>query len=426
MQIRYTLAIAFFISFLGGILWGYNTDVISGAILFISKRYHLASSQAETLVGAATWSALAAAMVCGWMLDQFGRKKILILSALLMLIGPLFDQAEEYFWALDIGRYIVGIGFGINAIAIPLYLTEVAYPKYRGALIALYPCAVTIGALLSDLTDLWLAKSENFYLMLSLSAPLSLLQMIGIVFLPESPAWLALKGYTEKANQIAAKLGLPLKNIYVSHQASSWKELFSTAARFSLVVGIVLAAIEQATGINSIYYYAPIILEKAGLNNAAIALKETSIITAAGIIMSFTCVTLVDKIGRKKLLQFGLILMSTSLILISAATFFFHHTVHGSWIVMILLIIYNASFDLSVGTVIWVLLPEVFQSKYRAKGVSFAVLINGLISALVTQTYLSIVGFLTLPGSFLIFAFFSIASYHFVKRYLEETKGKEI
>ena len=392
----------FLVSIFSGFVVGYNSNIISGAILFISRQFHFGNNSTEDIISAALWGGLIAVIFAHTIANFLGRKITLILSIFLILIGPIMSVLESQFWSFELGRGILGLGLGLSSIVVPLYLVEVTPAAYRGKILAAGSGSFMTGCLFSNVVEIVFSKKADWKIMLLIGSFLAFIELIGLFFIPNSPM-----------DKIKSP-PIPCRN-FVTYPG----------IRFSLFVGLVVGIMEKATGIGTVSYYAPILIEQAGVTDPVYALVASLLISLVGILMAIYATIIIDQVGRKPLLQFGLKLMALSLFA-AGVGFLLPSHIASSLFVTAALFIYSASFNVSLGTLVWVLIPEVFPAHYRAKGVSLILMMTWASSALIAQFFLSLIDLLGDAGLFFLFAAITLASYAFVKKYVRETSAQEL
>jgi MFS transporter, SP family, galactose:H+ symporter len=424
------------IAALAGILFGFDTGVISGAILFIAEEFHLSPALNGLVVSSVLLGAVAGSAISGRFSDYFGRKKLLLATAFIFFFATLGSAMAPSISFLVVARILVGFAIGIASFTAPLYISEIAPPKFRGALVSLNQLAITIGILVSYLTDYALAEAEAWRLMLGIGIVPAFLLFFGMLFLPESPRWMLLKGKTEKARKILGRIrrtqqiDQEIKKIEKTLQEEksiakkSWKALTAKWVRPAIIVGFGLAFFQQVTGINTIIYYAPTIFKMAGFETAAAAILATIGIGLVNVIFTIIALFLIDKLGRRPLLIAGLIGMLFSLCVLGIS---FLHGIGEfgilKWFALFSMIFYIACFAFSLGPIMWLMFSEVFPLKIRGLGASVAACFQWALNMLVALTFLTLVQLLTPGGTFLMFAFLSFSGILFVYYFVPETKG---
>lgn len=382
---------------LGGLLFGYDTAVIAGVIGYLQVKFQLSPIMVGWAASSAIWGCVVGAMFAGALSDAIGRKKALILTAILFFISSIAAALAGNLTEFILGRLVGGLGIGAASMLSPLYISEIAPAKNRGTLVSLYQLAIVIGINLIYFVNLKIAafgdESWNVeygwrYMLASGMLP-AFLFFILLFFVPESPRWLTSKNRTEKALATLVKVNgyekgkeiLEEIRTAITHETGTVKELFQPGLRKAMLVGIVLALFSQITGINAIIYYAPEIFKSVGIGTES-ALMQTVILGLVNTIFTFVAIWLIDKAGRKTLLMWGVAGMTIFLLLIGLC-YYFNFT-KGPWL-LIFIIGYLASFASSLGPIPWVIMSEIFPTKTRGLAMSFATLILWIGVVLITQ-----------------------------------------
>src|SRR3984893_818157 len=262
---RHLVTIVSAISALSGLLFGYDTGVISGAILFVQEDFHLTTFQEEAVVSAVLLGAMIGAAIGGRLADRFGRRTMLIQVALLFMVGAIGTSLAPSPTWLSAGRLVVGIAIGIASFTAPLYISEISPADVRGKLVSLNQLMITIGIVCSYLADYALAGVRGWRAMFGLAAIPAIILLIGLFFVPESPRWFVNRGLRDQARAVllrvrkSSEVDSELTEIEasLSQQQGGWRELLSPGLRPALIIGIGLAVFQQFTGINTVIYYAP-------------------------------------------------------------------------------------------------------------------------------------------------------------------------
>lgn len=427
---KLTLSLVSMSAALAGILFGFDTGVISGAIIFIKQQFYLSALQTELIVGAVLLGALIGAISSGRLTDRYGRKKLLILSALLFVIGTLLSALAANTNALVAGRLILGLAIGNSSFSAPLYLSEISQKEHRGFMVGLYQLAITVGILLSYIVNYHYAQHELWRYMLGFGLIPASLLLFFLTFLPESPRFLIKAGLVQQAKAV-------LSSIRPAHQVDSElyaieltaKEEAKTQSPFSkkpyrqiLYTGMTLAAMQQLTGINTIIYYAPTILKLAHFQTSQ-AFLSTLLIGVVNVIVSIIVLPLIDSLGRRKLLLSGLIGMMVSLLLLGVSVKL--QAAHPGLrpVMAISMMLYITSFAYSLGPITFVLISEIFPLSIRGQSMSIAISCNWLTNLIVAATFLSLVNWLGLTHTFYFYALTCLGAISFVYFYIPETKG---
>ncbi|KRG08206.1 sugar porter family MFS transporter [Staphylococcus sp. NAM3COL9] len=422
----------FFLGALGGLLYGYDMGVISGALLFIKDDIPLNSFTEGLVVSSMLVGAIVGSGASGPMSDRLGRRRVVFIIAIIYIVGALILALAPSMQVLVIGRLVIGLAVGGSTAIVPVYLSEMAPTEQRGSLSSLNQLMITIGILSSYLINYAFTPIEGWRWMLGLAIVPSLILLIGVAFMPESPRWL-LEHRSEKAARDVMKLTFKHSEIdkeiadmkeINNISDSTWNVLKSAWLRPTLLIGCVFALLQQIIGINAIIYYAPTIFSKAGLGNATSILGTVGI-GAVNVIVTIVAINIIDKIDRKRLLIIGNIGMVASL-LIMAILIWSIGIQSSAWIIVACLTLFIIFFGFTWGPVLWVMLPELFPMRARGAATGMAALVLSIGSLLVAQFFPLLTDVLPVEQVFLIFAAIGIVALIFVIKYLPETRGRSL
>jgi SP family galactose:H+ symporter-like MFS transporter len=421
---------------LGGLLFGYDTGVISGAELFFKNDFTLSTFALEVIVSGVLAGAAVGALAGGRLADIFGRRLLLIATAIIFAAGALICAAATSPGMLIVGRIIVGLGIGLSSGTVPVYISEVSPADARGWTVSLFQLAITIGILLAYVVDYAFAKSEAWRWMFGISLVPAAIFAIGMYFLPESPRWLVRHGDPTRARAILARIratsnvDAELKEIEQSfaqsEQHGNWHDLLSPTLRPALIVGIGLAIFQQVTGINTVIYYAPLIIQSAGVSSASGAILATAGIGAVNVLMTIVSMWLIDRIGRRPLLLTGIAGMVVTLGVLGWA---FHSNVRSealSWLAVISMMVYVASFAISLGPIFWLLIAEIYPLQVRSSSEGLAATFNWGSNLLVSLTFLTLLQGIGAPKTFWLYGLCAIGAWIFSYSLVPETKGRTL
>ena len=417
------------IAAIGGILFGYNTSVISGVILFLSKQFNLSTFQQEMVISIVLIGALIGACFGGFLTDKIGRKKTLFITSILFLIGIFITVIAKTVFVLMTGRIIVGLAIGIVSMATPLYIAEMSDPNHRGALVSLNQLAVTIGILLGYLIDYLYSNDAEWRVMFGFALIPTIMLLLGLFFIPETPSYLASIGKKQKAIKILDKISLKHSKSEVelerhTEKESSWKMLFDKTIRPAFIAGIGISIFQQITGINIVIYYAPKIFQLAGFESAATAILATIGVGTINVLMTVVALWLIDKLGRKPLLRIGLIGMIASLSLLGIAFMFATKIVHVISIVS--LMAYVAFFAISLGPIAWLIISEIYPMGVRGRAMGIATFTNWSANYIISLTFLTLIDLFGVSYTFFFYAGIGLLALWFISKKIPETKGKEL
>jgi MFS transporter, SP family, galactose:H+ symporter len=419
---------------LGGLLFGYDTGVISGALLFLKQSFGLNATTQEIAVSSVLVGAIIGSLLAGRLNDAIGRKKTLLLLAVIFTLGALFTAFSPNLAFFLVCRVIVGLGIGAAASVVPAYISEIAPSGLRGTLVTFNQLAVTLGIAVSYWVDLAFAHAGlGWQPMFATAAIPSITLFLGMLICPESPRWLASKGRWDEASeviehikeeQLEQELADIRRSLSQERLHGGIRELFTPRLRAALMVGAGLAVFQQLVGINTVIYYAPTIFQQAGFASAFSAILATSVVGVVNVLATIAATLLVDRLGRRILLLGGSLLMVLALVMLGFI--FALHTSHNGSLTLIALIIYILAFALSFGPVFWLMSAEIFPTRVRAAGASLSSFANWATNFLVSITFLSLIGALGAPTTFWLYAFFGILAFLFSWRFVPETKGKSL
>ncbi|MGM0530763.1 MAG: sugar porter family MFS transporter [Bacteroidota bacterium] len=452
----------------GGLLFGYDSGVISGALLYIKQDPVLLANGQEVMperiqewiVSIVLVGATLGAISSGRLTDLYGRKKIIFYTAIVNAVGTLLSALATSVSIMLLARGLVGLAIGVASYAVPLYISEISPARVRGTLVSLNQLAITLGILASYLVNIgfsdlpadWSAWgiSEGWRWMLMIGFFPALILGIGMIFLPETPRWLMSANHESNAHRVLRKIGEvnpskivdEIKESLAKEEKAGWKELLAKWVRPALIIGIGIAILMQVTGINTVIYYSPTILQKAGFVAEGDAILAALPIGIVNVVFTIVALFLIDKWGRKPLLYLGLAGMAFALFVLGFS-FLFHDTVGETlkWLSLGSMIIYIPFFALTLGPVGYVIMSEVFPTRVRGLGMSVALFFNWVANFVVANTFLSLASALTAEGNqititgepgpnpggaFLVYAIIAIIGIVFVFRMVPETKGHSL
>jgi sugar porter (SP) family MFS transporter len=382
---------------LGGILFGYDSGVIAGALLFIRKDMVLNAQLQGMVVGGLLLGAMIGAFGTGQIADRFGSRKMLIGAGVMFIVTSVLSALAPDPLTLIAARVLIGITIGVSTVQVPLYLSEIAPKHIRGGLASMNQLAVATGILLSYVLCYLLAGHGQWRWMLGLAAVPSVFLTIGMIFQPDSPRWLVRQGRVDEARRVLEITNTPedaaesLREIREANQTSNSVRVIdvlrSRALRPIVISVFGLAVLQQALGINTIVYYAPTILRAAGFGESAALLNSVGL-GVLSIIMTIFAARVVDRVGRRPLLIGGALVMAASMATLGCV---FHFggpaTAHGSVIAVAALAVFKAAFSFSWGPVVWVMMPELLPMRIRARTMSAAALAMFLMNFIVASTF---------------------------------------
>ncbi|MCW3066012.1 MAG: sugar transporter, partial [Solirubrobacterales bacterium] len=430
----------YFFGALGGLLFGYDTGVISGALLFIPDDFKLTPFLQGAIVAALLLGAMIGAALAGRLSDRLGRRRLIIVAAVVFTAGALLAALAPSVAVLIAARFVLGLAVGSAALVVPLYLAEIAPTEARGAIAALNQLMIVAGILAAFIVNAILASSGDWRLMLGLAAVPSLILLVGMLFMPETPRYLVHAGEEESAREVLEDLPgdeRPDERIEKIREVEEHEEgatglrglVQAKWVRPALLVAAGLAVFQQLVGINTIIYYAPTTLTDVGFAKTS-AIYANLIIGVVNVVMTLIAIRIIDRVGRKPMLLAGVAGMVGSLLVLGMSLSVLatpHHPGDPAAIItLVCLGTFIASFAATWGPVVWVMIPEVLPLSVRGTAMGVAVLCNWGANFLVSQTFPVLLSKLGPGPVFLGYAGMGVLAALFVKRFVTETKGRSL
>lgn len=419
---------------LGGILYGYDIGVISGALVFMQKVIPMGPGQMGLIVGGVLGGGLVGTLITGPLADRFGRRRMIITACLIFLLGVVSILLANSFLVLLVARLLLGVAVGIVAVAVPLYLTEVAPAHIRGRSVTIFQLLLTFGILLAYCVDLIFTPSGNWHAMFAVIILPTLILLFSMFFLPETPRWLLSKERLKEAEQVLfqtrpeEEARLELKQIQESLRTTEghWKDLFVRGLWLPLSVSLLIAICNQLTGINVLLQYAPMVIHSAGLHSESSAMFGTigiGLVNFLGTILSFF---LIDKFGRRALLITGTAGIILSYVCLAALPHLGLVELLQAELSLVCLVTYIFFFAIGPGIVVWLAMSELMPTKVRGKALALALFANSVAAFILSSTFLYIANGLGMSGTYLLFAGFTIIYLLVAVFMLPETKDKTL
>lgn len=413
-----------------GVLFGFDTGVISGALLFIKDSFALTPAMKGLVVAAVLIGATFGSIVSGHFADLYGRRNLLIFTALVFLVATLFSALASSVMMLWMSRLLVGVAIGIACYTAPLYISELSPPRWRGMLVSLNQLAITLGIMLAYVVDAYYSPTENWRAMLAFGMVPALILLLSMVFLPKSPRWLIFKNRLEEARDILAKIrdekqiDKEMSSIQQSLvDKSDWRLLLQRWLRPALWIGLGLGFFQQCTGINTIIYYAPTIFQMAGFHANTTAILATTGIGIVNVVATICALPLLDRIGRKPLLYVGMSLMAVSLLSMSLAFGLQSLADELRWVAMGSMVFFIIGFAIGLGPIMWLMFAEIFPLEIRGLGASVVVAASWAFNGIIAWTFLPLTVSIGETYTFLLYAFLTAVGLVFVYRVVPETKN---
>ncbi|MBS1861143.1 MAG: sugar porter family MFS transporter [Actinobacteria bacterium] len=429
---RFILRLAL-IAALGGLLFGYDTGVISGALLYIEPDLHPSGFEAQAFVGALLVGAVIGAAMSGWSADALSRRRTMIIAGAIYVVGALASAASQSPWELIWARFVLGFAVGAASFVAPMYISELAPKRIRGGVTSFNQLMIVSGIFASYIVN-WAfgGAAGNWRWMLGLAAIPGAALAIGMYFQPFSPRWLASKGREEEAREV---LGMVRDEDEVEEELSeideeaqidsTWRDLFAPGVRAMVVIGLVMAIAQQLIGVNTVIYYAPTILKLTGLSTTS-AITQALSVGITNVIFTVVAILILDKVGRRPLLIVGTIGCVIALVVLGI--FFASSTLKQdfSGLALVCLIVYIAAFAVGLGPVFWLMISEIFPLHVRSAAMSLSTVANWATNFLVSTFFLTLTGAISVEGTFWLYAGFGVAAVIFFVLKLPETKNRSL
>ena len=430
------------ISTLGGLLFGYDTGVISGALLYMQDSLNMSPVEEAMVVSALLFPGAALGALSGGRLaDTLGRRGTLLVCALLFLVGALGCAVAPTVGFMVVARVILGLGVGAAAVTCPLYLAEMAPAHLRGRMVTINELMIVTGQMLAfainALLDTLIHDPEVWRLMLGVASIPAIALLIGMLVLPESPRWFAIRERFADSRRILdlsrspEEADVEYKEIVAaattakSERSHAWRDLKDNPwMRKLLWIGIGLAVVQQATGINTVNYYAPSILERSGLGVSA-SLVATVAVGVTSVLMTILGIYLLGFVGRRRMLVIGFSGVVASQAIL-AVVFTLPQSDVVSYTILAAMMLFVAFVQCFIGTCVWLLLSEIFPMAIRGFAMGIAVFALWTVNAAISFLFPILVVALGSTGTFVVFAVVNLASLVFVSRFVPETKGQSL
>src|SRR6185437_6091811 len=419
---------------ISGFLFGFDTAVINGVLLFLQRQFTLSNLQTEVAASALIVGCLIGAAGASLVGDRIGRRKSLILAAILFAVSTVGAALANTVLVFSIGRLAGGLAIGLSSVLTPVYIAEVAPARSRGRLVSMNQLAIVVGILVAYIVSWGLANlgDTSWRWMLAVAAIPAIGFFIGLLFIPESPRWLISSGRREQGKKVLVRIYGPTQaeaevaavEAAASAEEGTWKEVFARPMRRPLIVALGLAILCQITGINTVLYYGSILItEHFKGQTANTALMANVIIGLTNLVCTIIALRCLDRWGRRSML-----LTSTAGMAISLILFAVLYQIPGISPLLILAFIlsYTGFFAFAMGPIPWVVISEIFPNKIRGRAASIATSTLCTGTLVVTFTFLSLIHALGVSGTFAIYAVLSILTFVFIWRKVPETKGKTL
>jgi MFS transporter, SP family, galactose:H+ symporter len=424
------------IAALGGLLFGYDTGVISSAELFLKSDFALSAFALEVIVSGVLAGAVAGALIGGRLADVFGRRALLIVTAVIFAVGAVICAAAGTPAVLIAGRMIVGLAIGLSTGTVPVYISEISPPATRGWMVSIFQLAITVGILLAYLAGYALAAVQGWRWMFGLAVIPAGIFGLGMIFLPESPRWLVSQEQIASAQAVLKKIRATAdvdqelqeiqRSLNSTTERGKLSDLMHPSLRAPLIVGVGLAVFQQVTGINTVIYYAPIIIQSAGIASASGAILATAGIGLVNVLMTVVSMRLIDRAGRRPLLLTGIAGMVVALTVLGAAFRMSASNGAIAWVAVVSMMLYVASFAISLGPIFWLLISEIYPLRVRSSAEGLSAAFNWGSNLVVSLTFLTLLEKIGASRTFWLYALLAVGAGVFSYCLVPETKGRTL
>ncbi len=418
----------------GGILYGYDIGVISGAMLFFRHSIPMTDTQAGIIVGAVLAGGLIGTLITGPLADRFGRRMMIAAASIIFIGGVMCILLAHSFVTMLCARLLLGVGVGVVAVAVPLYVTEMVPKESRGLYVTFFQLFLTFGIVLAYLIDLHFTATGNWRAMFGVVLVPAIILLIGVINLPESPRWLIAQGKLAKARYVLgrtrskSRAELDLHVIYESIKLTdgTWRELFSKKLSLPLSIGVLIAILNQWTGINSFLQYAPDILKQAGLGSNFASMMGSVGIGGVNFLCTLVALLLIDRIGRKPLLIIGTLGIFTAEIYLGIISKLSLPAVTIGWLSLGGLLGFIIFYAIGPGVVVWLAISELLPTRVRGKAMALCLFFNSLAGTALASFFLDLRDVFGMTGLYWLCAAASCCYFLVTLYLLPETKARSL
>ena len=418
---------------IGGLLFGFNTGIVAGAIVQIRELWQLGPLSEGMIVSGVLLGGLIGAAISGKAADAFGRGPVISATAAIFVVAAFWTGLATSPASLGAGRFVIGLAVGGVSVAVPLYLSEIAPARIRGAVVTLNQLAIVAGVLCSYMVSAYFSpRSDGWREMLMTGAAPGVVLGYAMLFLPSSPRWLLAKNREGSARRMLRQLGVrderaaidEIKASLRDTSKATWRELFAPLARPALLVGIGLTFFQQCSGITIVVYYATTIFGMTGFSRTSLAPLLTVGVGATDLAATIAATFLVDRLGRRPMLLAGTAITTICLVLLAVGfAGLAHFGPAGRWLVVVSMFCYIGAFSFSLGPISGLVVSEIYPQRVRGVAMSLVIGVNWTFQIIVTLTFPSLIAALGPGWTFLIYAFIGMAGFAFCYALVPETEG---
>lgn len=419
---------------LGGFLFGYDTGVISAALLYIAPAFHLSDSLQQVVVASLLLGAIVGVLGGGAVVDAIGRRRALLAAAMVFTIGALLSALSPGTAVLVTARFLLGVAIGASSLVVPTYIAELSPKAVRGRLVSLQQLMITVGIFVSYLVGYAYQASHGWRWMLGLAAVPALIMTVGLLRMAESPRWLLARGEQERARAVLLRSRsereaddeiAEILRLTAAERELTARDLLTPQLRPAIFLGVAIAATNQLVGVNAVIYYTPTLLTRSGFGDAA-AILSTVGIGLVNMVVTVIALSVIDRVGRRPLLLGGTAVVIAALVFLGALYLVTGENGANGTLTVLGLCVYIAAFAASLGLGIWLINSEIFPTTIRGKAAGFGTVTHWGLDFLISLTVLSAIHALTVTGLFWMYAVFGILGLAYLAKRLPETKGRSL
>lgn len=439
---RYVKMVAAFAA-IGGLLFGYDTGVMSGALLYISPEFGMSAAEEGRVTAMLLVGAAIGALLGGRVADWWGRRMTLLFNGVIFCAGSIWCALAGSVAELATARTFLGVAVGAVSIVVPMYIAEKVPATVRGRMVSLNTLMIVVGQLLAYLVNSALAQTGNWHLMLGMAAIPGAMLTAGMIFLSDTPVWLARKGRTEQAREVAARAGMSLEELSIVVEAEQLDDANAAAAkgaktseefqalkkmrwvRVTIVIAMLIGVTQQITGVNAVIYFAPTMMSEVGISTTN-AVYTSIVIGVVSVIACWVGLKIIDVVGRKRLLTWGLTGNIISLLVLALTYSLADGSFTWAMVSLALMAVFIAFQQAAVSPTTWLLISEIVPVQARGLGMGIAGLALWVANWAVAQFFLPVTEILSGSGTFIAFAMLGIVALGFVRVFIPETMGRSL
>ena len=439
---RYVKMVAAFAA-IGGLLFGYDTGVMSGALLYISPEFGMSAAEEGRVTAMLLVGAAIGALLGGRVADWWGRRMTLLVNGVIFCAGSIWCALAGSVAELATARTFLGVAVGAVSIVVPMYIAEKVPATVRGRMVSLNTLMIVVGQLLAYLVNSLLAPTGNWHLMLGMAAIPGAMLTAGMIFLSDTPVWLARKGRTDQAREVAARAGMSLEELSIVVEAEQLNDAGTAASggaktseefqalkkmrwiRVTILIAMLIGVTQQITGVNAVIYFAPTMMSEVGIS-ATNAVYTSIVIGVVSVIACWVGLKIIDVVGRKRLLTWGLTGNIVSLLILAVTYSLADGSTTWAMISLGMMAVFIAFQQAAVSPTTWLLISEIVPVQARGLGMGIAGLALWVANWAVAQFFLPVTEILSGSGTFVAFAMLGVVALGFVRVFIPETMGRSL